>query len=144
LAKSLDYDGNKIFYYFSILLEARELISLELKVLRSTVNSFSFLFVTIVFWIPFFIFLYQYFKSELRSSAKQIIGASILMLIAPIPCMVSMFLIPDIAVSLELGCFLQLFSAFFGFIDVLFVKRLKRPFTIAMKFGTKSNKSQNS
>jgi len=124
--KSLDYHGNKVFYYFPILLEARELISLELKVLRSTANFFSFLFVTIVFWIPFFIFLYQYFESELRPSAKQIIGASILMLIAPILCIVSASLFSDIAISLELGCFLQPFSAFFGFIDVLFVKRLKR------------------
>jgi len=66
------------------------------------------------------------------------------MLIAPILCIVSASLFSDIAISLELGCFLQPFSAFFGFIDVLFVKRLKRPFTIAMKFGTKSNKSQNS
>ena len=136
--KSLDYHGNKIFYYFPILLETRELISLELKVLRSTVNSFSFLFVTIVFWIPFFIFLYQYFKSELRSSAKQIIGASILMLIAPILCTVSMFLIPNIVVSLELGCFLQLLSAFFGFIDALFVKKIKTIFTVAMKPDVKS------
>jgi len=136
-------------FYFPILLEIEEIIPLNFTFWRfeQLFNLLAFLFTLLTFWIPLLILLYQTFKLELQSSTNQIIGASIIMLIAPILCTAIVLnirdLIRDITVVLGWGCYFQLLSAIFGFIDVIYIKRVKLTFVKTIKlfneYETKNN-----
>jgi len=124
------------YFHFPILMirdmdiVLKENVNYNVWVFYPNVDPPSLILVVLFFWIPFIILLRQLFKPVLKVSVKKIIIASILILSFTTFFIVGIIFSSTVEENLSLciGSFLQLFASIFGFIDALYIKRVKSAF----------------